>query len=39
VLGEQISPREVVGALVIGSALLLIDGRVIEFFRRRLVTR
>ena len=38
VLGERISPREIVGALVIGSALL-IDGRVIEFFRRRLVTR
>jgi drug/metabolite transporter (DMT)-like permease len=38
VLGEQISPREIIGALVIGSALLLIDGRVIEFFRRRLVT-
>jgi drug/metabolite transporter (DMT)-like permease len=39
VLGEAISPREIVGALVIGSALLLIDGRVIEFFRRRHVTR
>jgi drug/metabolite transporter (DMT)-like permease len=39
VLGEAISPREIVGALVIGSALLLIDGRVIEFFRRRPVTR
>ncbi len=38
-LGERISPREIVGALVIGSALLLIDGRVIEFFRRRPVTR
>ena len=34
VLGEQISPREIVGALVIGSALLLIDGRVLKFFRR-----
>ena len=39
VLGERISSREIVGALVIGSALLLIDGRVIEFFRRRLSPR
>jgi len=31
VLGEQISPREIAGALVIGSALLLIDGRVLKF--------
>ena len=34
VLGESISLREIVGALVIGSALLLIDGRVLKFFRR-----
>jgi drug/metabolite transporter (DMT)-like permease len=34
VLGEQISPREIFGALVIGSALLLIDGRLLEMFRR-----
>jgi len=34
VLGEQISPREIAGALVIGSALLLIDGRVLKFFQR-----
>jgi len=34
VLGETISPHEIVGALVIGSALLLIDGRVLKFFRR-----
>jgi drug/metabolite transporter (DMT)-like permease len=34
VLGETISPREIVGALVIGSALLLIDGRVLKFFQR-----
>ena len=34
VLGEQISPREIAGALVIGSALLLIDGRVLKFFER-----
>jgi drug/metabolite transporter (DMT)-like permease len=31
VLGESISSREIIGALVIGSALLLIDGRVLEF--------
>ena len=34
VLGEQISPREIAGALVIGSALLLIDGRALRFFQR-----
>ncbi len=34
VLGESISLREIVGALVIGSALLLIDGRVLNFVRR-----
>ena len=34
VLGESISLREIAGALVIGSALLLIDGRVLNFFRR-----
>ena len=34
VLGERISPREIAGALVIGSALLLIDGRVLKFFQR-----
>jgi drug/metabolite transporter (DMT)-like permease len=34
VLGESISPREIVGPLVIGSALLLIDGRVLSFVRR-----
>ena len=34
VLGETISPREIIGALVIGSALLLIDGRVLKFIRR-----
>ncbi len=37
VLGEKISPREIIGALVIGSALLLIDGRVVRFIQR--VTR
>lgn len=34
VLGEQISPREIAGALVIGSALLLIDGRVLKLLER-----
>jgi drug/metabolite transporter (DMT)-like permease len=34
VLGEHISLREIAGALVIGSALLLIDGRVLRFFQR-----
>jgi drug/metabolite transporter (DMT)-like permease len=34
VLGEQISPREITGALVIGSALLLIDGRVLKLVQR-----
>jgi drug/metabolite transporter (DMT)-like permease len=34
VLGEQISRREIVGALVIGSALLLIDGRIFRLVRR-----
>jgi hypothetical protein len=33
-LGEQISSREIAGALVIGSALLLIDGRVLKFLER-----
>jgi drug/metabolite transporter (DMT)-like permease len=36
VLGEKISPREIVGALVIGSGLLLIDGRVLTLARARL---
>jgi drug/metabolite transporter (DMT)-like permease len=34
VLGEKISPREIAGALVIGSALLLIDGRALKIFQR-----
>ncbi len=34
VLGEHISLREIASALVIGSALLLIDGRVLKFFQR-----
>ena len=36
VLGESISAREISGAAVIGSALLLIDGRVVALVRRRL---
>lgn len=39
VLGESISLREIAGALVIGSALLLIDGRVFERFRRGVAVR
>jgi len=34
-LGEGISARELTGAAVIGSALLLIDGRVVTLVRRR----
>jgi drug/metabolite transporter (DMT)-like permease len=34
VLGEVISRREAIGALVIGSALLLIDGRILSLVRR-----
>ncbi|WP_291855383.1 DMT family transporter [Bradyrhizobium sp.] len=34
VLGERISPREIAGAVVIGSALLLIDGRVLKLLQR-----
>jgi drug/metabolite transporter (DMT)-like permease len=33
VLGESISPREIIGALVIASGLLLIDGRVLTLAR------
>jgi drug/metabolite transporter (DMT)-like permease len=33
VLGERISLHEIAGALVIGSALLVIDGRVLKIFR------
>ena len=39
VLGEQISLREIFGALVIGSALLLTDGRVPGLFRRLRIAR
>lgn len=34
VLGEPVAPREVIGAIVIASALLLIDGRVFAWFSR-----
>lgn len=34
VLGETISWREIAGAVVIGSALLLIDGRALKVFQR-----
>jgi drug/metabolite transporter (DMT)-like permease len=34
VLGEPISMREIAGALVIGSALLVIDGRILNLLRR-----
>jgi len=33
VLGESISARELAGAAIIGSALLLIDGRVLAWLR------
>lgn len=39
VLGESISWRETIGAAVIGSALLLIDGRVLSLVRRPLAIR
>lgn len=34
ILGERIEMREIVGALVIGSALLVMDGRVFRLFSR-----
>jgi drug/metabolite transporter (DMT)-like permease len=34
VLGEPISPREIAGAIIIASALLVIDGRVLKLPRR-----
>ncbi len=39
VLGERITRQEIFGALVIGSALLVMDGRVFNLFRRRLAAR
>jgi drug/metabolite transporter (DMT)-like permease len=34
VLREAISARDIAGAAVIGSALLIIDGRMLKLFRR-----
>lgn len=34
VLGEPISVREITGAIVIGSALLVIDGRAVRMLHR-----
>ena len=34
ILGERIEAREIVGALIIGSALLVMDGRVFRLLRR-----
>ena len=34
VLGEPISMREIAGAIVIGSALLVIDGRALRMLQR-----
>jgi drug/metabolite transporter (DMT)-like permease len=39
VLGETISLREIIGAVVIGSALLIIDGLMSRLFRRPLAIR
>ncbi|MBH5397470.1 DMT family transporter [Bradyrhizobium sp. CNPSo 4010] len=39
VLGEPISSREIAGAIVIGSALLVIDGRALCLLRRGLSPR
>jgi drug/metabolite transporter (DMT)-like permease len=39
VLGERITQQEIVGALVIGSALLVMDGRVFDLFRRGRLAR
>jgi drug/metabolite transporter (DMT)-like permease len=39
VLGESISGREITGAIVISSALLLIDGRVLALDRRPVAVR
>jgi drug/metabolite transporter (DMT)-like permease len=34
VLGERLGIREIIGALIIGSALLVMDGRVFRLIRR-----
>jgi hypothetical protein len=36
-LGEKISAQEIAGAAVIGSAPLLIDGRVLKLIWRKVV--
>ena len=33
VLGEPLEAREIVGAFVIGGALLIVDGRALRLFR------
>ena len=33
-LAEEVSQREIFGALVIGSALVVMDGRVLKLFQR-----
>jgi drug/metabolite transporter (DMT)-like permease len=38
VLGEPLTAYEVVGALIIASALIVIDGRALALFRRRPLT-
>ena len=39
ILGERITRQEIFGALVIGSALVVMDGRVFDLFRRRQPAR
>jgi drug/metabolite transporter (DMT)-like permease len=39
VLGEAISLREIAGAIVIGSALLIMDGRALQLFRHPVAIR
>lgn len=39
VLGEPISTHEIIGALIIASALLVIDGRVLNWLHRRAFAR
>ena len=39
VLGEPLLPREIAGALVISASLLVIDGRVLRWARRRPAVR
>jgi drug/metabolite transporter (DMT)-like permease len=39
VLGERVTRQEILGALVIASALVVMDGRVFDLFRRRQPAR